>query len=67
MRFHIIKDPSVDALEEIYKHSVYRELQAATKISSEYIVRYFNSWFEELNDDQKQAEQDYREGYIDHL
>ena len=67
VRFHIVKDPNVDALQEIYKHSVYKELQAATKISSEYIVRYFNSWFEELNEDQKNAEQDYRETYQNYL
>ena len=38
---------------EIYQHRVYRELQAASKITSENIVRYFNSWFEELEDDDK--------------
>lgn len=56
VRLHITKDPKVNALEEIYKHRVYRELQVASKISSDNIVRYFNSWFEELNEEEKEAE-----------
>jgi hypothetical protein len=37
---------------EIYKNRVYRELQAASRITSENIVRYFNSWFEELTEEE---------------
>jgi len=44
---------------------VYRELQAASKISSENIVRYFNSWFEELDNDDKQIEIDYQKSYLE--
>jgi hypothetical protein len=40
----------LDPIIEIYKHRVYRELQTASRITSENIVRYFNSWFEELDD-----------------
>lgn len=37
-------------LNLIYHHRVYRELKFFTQnISSEHIVRYFNSWFEELD------------------
>lgn len=50
---------------EIYQHRVYRELQAASKISSENIVRYFNSWFEELDNDDKQIEIDYQKSYLE--
>ena len=45
---------------EIYQHRVYRELQAASRITSEKTVRYFNSWFEELDDDEKQKELNYK-------
>lgn len=44
---------------------MYRELQAASKISSENIVRYFNSWFEELDNDDKQIEIDYQKSYLE--
>lgn len=47
-------------MAQIYQHRVYRELQAASRITSENIVRYFNSWFEELNDDEKQEERVYK-------
>jgi len=31
----------------------------ATKITSDHIVRYFNSWFEELDEDERQYELEY--------
>lgn len=56
VRLHIIKDRKIDPLEQIYKHRVYSELQMISKISSEYIVRYFSSWFEELDSEEKRLE-----------
>lgn len=53
VRLHILKSKEIDPMAQIYQHRVYRELQAASRITSENIVRYFNSWFEELNDDEK--------------
>ena len=53
VRLHILKSKDIDPMAQIYQHRVYRELQAASRITSENIVRYFNSWFEELNDDEK--------------
>jgi len=50
VRLHILKSKMLDPIIEIYKHRVYRELQTASRITSENIVRYFNSWFEELDD-----------------
>jgi len=48
-------------MSEIYQHRVYRELQAASRIlTSENIVRYFNSWFEELEVTEKIAEAEYK-------
>jgi hypothetical protein len=47
-------------MKEIYQHRVYRELQAASQINSEFIVRYFNSWFEELSAEEKKDEIQYR-------
>jgi serine/threonine protein kinase len=67
VRLHISKDKSIDPLEEIYKHRVYRELQAASKITSDNIVRYFNSWFEELNPQEKLDEAKYRDDYQRHI
>lgn len=52
---------------EIYQHRVYRELQAASRITSENIVRYFNSWFEELDEEDKQKELKYKSEYKKHL
>ena len=46
-------------MTQIYQHRVYRELQMAAKITSDNIVRYFNSWFEELNDEDKEEEDIY--------
>ena len=51
-------------MTEIYKHRVYRELQAASRITSENIVRYFNSWIEELDKSEKQQEIKYRNDYL---
>lgn len=51
----------------IYQHRVYRELQAASRITSENIVRYFNSWFEELDHQDKQGEIEYQEKYLHEL
>lgn len=51
-------------LHLIYHHRVYRELKFFTQnISSEHIVRYFNSWFEELDPEEKQQEAEYRRQY----
>jgi len=55
-------------MSEIYQHRVYRELQAASRIiTSENIVRYFNSWFEELDSGDKLAEAEYKQNYIEVL
>ena len=51
----------------IYQHRVYRELQAASRITSENIGRYFNSWFEELDHEDKQGEIEYQEKYLHEL
>lgn len=56
VRLHILNSSNVDPMKEIYQHRVYRELQAASQINSENIVRYFNSWFEELNPEEKKDE-----------
>jgi hypothetical protein len=50
-------------MEQIYQHRVYRELQAASRITSDNIVRYFNSWFEELNEEEKKRESKYKQEY----
>ena len=55
-------------LNLIYHHRVYSELNFFTQnISSEHIVRYFNSWFEELDPEEKQQEAEYRKQYCDIL
>ena len=50
IRLHIKKQSSV---EEIYNHRVYRELQTTSELDQENIVRYYGSWFEELDQDEK--------------
>lgn len=67
MRFHIIRDPKVDALQEVYNHRVYKELIAQSQISSEYIVRYFSSWFETLDETEREEEKIYRNKYLERL
>lgn len=67
VRLHISKDKFVNPLEEIYKHRVYRELQTASKITSDNIVRYFNSWFEELGQEELEEEREYRQSFLEHL
>lgn len=67
VRLHIVQDSETDVLQQIYQHRVYRELQAVSKITSENTVRYFNSWFEALDDDERQEEQDYTQKYREHL
>jgi len=63
-RIHISKQRSSDPMAEISKHRMYREIQAASSITSENIVRYFNSWFEELDSEDKISENKYREEFI---
>lgn len=65
VRLYIQKARGVDPMKEIYQHRVYRELQAASAITSENIVRYFSSWFEELNPEERLAEVEYREQFQD--
>ena len=68
VRLHIKKKQSLDPMTEIYHHKVYRELQAASRIlTSENIVRYFNSWFEELDLNEKNAEYEYKQKYLEVL
>ena len=67
VRLHIQKSKKIDPMVEIYQHRVYRELQAASRITSENIVRYFNSWFEELDEEDKQKELKYKSEYKKHL
>ena len=50
-------------MNQIYHHRVYRELQTASRIQSDNIVRYFNSWFEELNAKEKEEEAEYMRSY----
>ena len=50
-------------MNQIYHHRVYRELQTASRIQSDNIVRYFNSWFEELNAKEKEEESEYMRSY----
>lgn len=49
VRLHIRKSNSINPMTEIYKHRVYRELSTTAKMTSENIVRYYGSWFEELD------------------
>ena len=63
MRLHILKSKLLDPIIEIYQHRVYKELQTASRINSENIVRYFNSWFEELDDKDKFEEDQYKLEY----
>lgn len=53
---HILRQKNVDPISEIYKSRVYKELLAASRIISENIVRYYNSWFEELNQEELKEE-----------
>ena len=64
VRLHILKSKSIDPMTEIYKHRVYRELQAASRITSDNIVRYFNSWIEELDKQEKLQEIQYRTEFL---
>ena len=66
VRLHILKTKSEDLLNQIYNHRVYRELQAQNRYETETenIVRYYNSWFEELNEDEQQEEDEYRDEYL---
>lgn len=55
------QDDTENPLNLIYHHRVYRELKFFTQnISSEHIVRYFNSWFEELDPEERKQEAEYR-------
>ena len=47
-------------MTEIYKHRVYRELSTTAKMTSENIVRYYGSWFEELDLEEKEMEMKYQ-------
>jgi hypothetical protein len=61
------EDPE-NPLDLIYHHRVYRELKFFTQnISSEHIVRYFNSWFEELDPEERKQEAEYRATYFEML
>lgn len=42
---------------------MYRELQMNSQMTNENIVRYYGSWFEELDQDEKEQEIKYREEY----
>ena len=65
VKLHILKDKSIDPVQEIYNHRVFRELAAVSQISSDNIVRYFNSWFEELDKDEKEEEARYKEKFFE--
>ena len=67
VRLHILKSKDASPVNAIYQHRVYRELQAASRITSENIVRYFNSWFEELDIEDKQGEIEYQEKYREEM
>lgn len=62
------REDAENPLNLIYHHRVYRELKFFTQnISSEHIVRYFNSWFEELDPEERRQEAEYRTQYRDML
>ena len=62
------REDAENPLDLIYHHRVYRELKFFTQnISSEHIVRYFNSWFEELDSEERKQEAEYRTTYYDML
>jgi hypothetical protein len=67
VRLHIRMQKGVDPMTEIYRNRVYTELQAASRITSDNIVRYFNSWFEELTQDEKMHEQSYKQQFKDKI
>lgn len=50
-------------MEAIYKNKVYRELATASQLSSENIVRYYNSWFEALTPEEIAQESSYQQHY----
>jgi hypothetical protein len=50
-------------MTEIYKHRVYRELSTTAKMTSDNIVRYYGSWFEELDQEEKEMETKYKQDY----
>ena len=64
VRIHIPKRKMDNPMQEICKHRMYREIQAASSITSENIVRYFNSWFEELEQEDRESEKKYREDFL---
>ena len=47
-------------MDAIYKNKVYREIATASQLSSENIVRYYNSWFEALTPEEIAQESNYR-------
>jgi hypothetical protein len=50
-------------MTEIYKHRVYRELSTTAKMTSENIVRYYGSWFEELDQEEMEMELKYQQDF----
>ena len=50
-------------MDAIYKNKVYREIATASQLSSENIVRYYNSWFEVLTPEEIAQESNYRQQY----
>ena len=54
---------NANPLAAIYKNKVYREIATASQLSSENIVRYYNSWFEELTPEEIAQESSYQQRY----
>ena len=54
---------SANPMDAIYNNKVYREIATASQLSSENIVRYYNSWFEELTEEEFEQEASYRNRY----
>lgn len=54
---------NANPMEAIYKNKVYRELATASQLSSENIVRYYNSWFEALTPEEIAQESSYQQHY----
>ena len=54
---------SKNPIQDIYNNKVYREIQTASQFSSENIVRYYNSWFEDLSPEDRLEDEKYAQKY----
>ena len=62
---HVVKGR--DLLEEVSKHRIFKELELLSLFKHNNIVRYNNSWYTSLSNEEKAEELEYTERYKGHV